>query len=598
MDASDRRRIIVGIDFGTTFTGIGWAESERNNGQQVLINDWPSSRESQGGSSSPKAPTKLRYLDSGEIEWGFQIPDDAQPRDILSLFKLGLEIDRYRNSVDVIGKSLDFDNVDQNITDYLAGVFEYFMKVMQRQIGNGLLHNSTLHFVLTVPAIWGEAARQRTTKAFERIPNLPKDHLTTLFSEPEAAATAALRDLNNHDLRVNDSFVVVDAGGGTVDLITYTITSLFPGLEVAEATEGTGDFCGSSRLNDRFIQFLTSRLGREDGWDDEVLHGAVENFEGDVKRKFDMSALARNREFYVPVPGLGLNPDVGIHRTGRLTLKADEVHLFFEPDMIKIIQLVKDQIAMAAVPIQKILLVGGYGASIYLRERIQVAVREDSSIVNEIEVLQPPNSWASIVRGAVMKGLSLANPVNYDVPIVKTRTARKHYGYSCGRPFDPRKHESLRSRKYWDGLTGCWRVKVMDWIIKRGEPVSENEPFLRTYYHAQPVVLGRPNSITSNIYSDQVSSVAPLSKDKNVKLLCRVTANLHHIPENELEKTLGVDEMMYYQLEYQIESIYQSASTEYTLIYKGKYSSPPEVFSPLLTVPLGQRHGTVTAEYV
>lgn len=40
--------------------------------------------------------------------------------------------------------------------------------------------------------------------------------------------------------------------------------------------------------------------------------------------------------------------------------------MFFEPDIIRIIQLVKEQIAMANVPIRKVLLVGGYGSSMYL----------------------------------------------------------------------------------------------------------------------------------------------------------------------------------------------------------------------------------------
>ncbi|KAI1459697.1 hypothetical protein F4805DRAFT_472769 [Annulohypoxylon moriforme] len=564
MEAPNHHRLIIGIDFGTTYTGVGWVESEGSN--ITTIKKWPS-RESQGLSSCPKVPTKLRYLDNGEIEWGFQISSDAQPQDILSLFKLGLELDRYRNSIDMVGKFLDFENVDLNITDYLSKVVEYALSSIQKCIGNGTFNNRIVDFVLTVPAIWSEVSKQRTIQAFERIPNLPQGHSTTLLSEPEAAATAALRDLNQSELQVNDSFVVVDAGGGTVDLITYTITSLIPGLEVTEATEGTGDFCGSSRLNDRFIQFITSRLGGEEGWGDVVLHHAVEYFENNTKRTFEVSALAQNQEFTVPVRGLGINPDVGIHRPGRLSLKADQLHLFFEPDMIKISQLVKDQIAMAAVPIKKILLVGGYGSSIYLKERLQLAIREDSSIRDDIEVLQPPNSWVSVVKGAVMKGLFLANPVNYKVPIVKARTARKHYGYICGMPFNPNEHQSLLSKRYYDGMTGCWRVTVMDWIIKRGELVSENKPFLRTYFFAQPVIFGRVDSITTDIFSDEVSMEAPLEKGKNVVLLCRVTANLDHIPEHDLGRSVGADGQTYYDIEYQIESICQ-------------------------------RYGTVTAEYV
>ncbi|KAI0891902.1 hypothetical protein F4806DRAFT_481080 [Annulohypoxylon nitens] len=105
---------------------------------------------------------------------------------------------------------------------------------------------------------------------------------------------------------------------------------------------------------------------------------------------------------------------------------------------------------------------------------------------------------------------------------------------------------------------------------------------MRTYYYKYPTRYGppEPDSMTTKVYSDQVSRAAPLEKDDNVKHLCSVTADLSHIAENEFKQTLGVDGQMYYDLEYQIESIYRSASTEYTLIYKGK------------------RYDTVTAEYV
>lgn len=73
--------------------------------------------------------------------------------------------------------------------------------------------------------------------------------------------------------------MICDAGGGTVDLISYTITNLKPILEVQEATPGTGALCGSTFLNMRFMKFLTAKLGREDGFDDEVLAEAMERFE-------------------------------------------------------------------------------------------------------------------------------------------------------------------------------------------------------------------------------------------------------------------------------------------------------------------------------
>jgi hypothetical protein len=73
--------------------------------------------------------------------------------------------------------------------------------------------------------------------------------------------------------------VVCDAGGGTVDLISYTVVKLEPILEVKEAAPGTGGLCGSTYLNRRFQEHLEVRLSNQDGWDEEVLKEAMEHFD-------------------------------------------------------------------------------------------------------------------------------------------------------------------------------------------------------------------------------------------------------------------------------------------------------------------------------
>ena len=42
-------------------------------------------------------------------------------------------------------------------------------------------------------------------------------------------------------LNLGDAFVVCDAGGGTVDLISYEVVGLSPNLQVKELVPGTGN---------------------------------------------------------------------------------------------------------------------------------------------------------------------------------------------------------------------------------------------------------------------------------------------------------------------------------------------------------------------
>lgn len=92
-----------------------------------------------------------------------------------------------------------------------------------------------------------------------------------VVSEPEAAAIWSLHRLAEYAPKVGDIFVVCDASGGTVDLISYEITALRPILRVIEAVPGHGHVCGSTLLNRRFESFLRGRLGGHESWDEDML---------------------------------------------------------------------------------------------------------------------------------------------------------------------------------------------------------------------------------------------------------------------------------------------------------------------------------------
>ena len=92
-----------------------------------------------------------------------------------------------------------------------------------------------------------------------------------IISEPEAAALCALDALDPHNLKIGDTFVLCDAGGGTVGLITSTVSALKPILKLNEATPGTGSLCGASFLNRKSHEFMEAKFGGELGWDDDVM---------------------------------------------------------------------------------------------------------------------------------------------------------------------------------------------------------------------------------------------------------------------------------------------------------------------------------------
>ncbi|RDW70452.1 Hsp70 family protein [Aspergillus mulundensis] len=567
----DDRKIIIGIDFGTTFTGVAWAETRRPDHISV-IESWPSHTGTQEGISSVKVPTELRYtkspdpLTKGEVEWGFQIPGLV---DRYQWFKLGLD----ESNPLVSTKSWGDKTPDQLAEDYLSAIHKHIMYSLEQKLGAALLRTIPLEFSLTVPAIWTEAAKDKTLKAWRKASsgtststNTPesKEQVVHLVSEPEAAAIYAIQGLDPHGLKVGDSFVLCDAGGGTVDLISYRIIELTPILKVEEVTTGTGGPCGSTFLNRRFADFLTRKLGREEGWDDEVLQEAVERFESIVKKQYSPTIDGGNG-YIIPVPGLSNNSTLNIRR-GKITIAPAEMHFIFEPLILKVIKYVQDQIAACSgidgISIRAVLLVGGFGQNAYLKERLRDALKS-------VEVLQPPNAWTAVVRGAVMMGLSRTKALR-TVDVV-SRKARKHYGIELHTPYRVEKGHD-ESKRYWCTRHGHYRVHAMFWFLERGATLQEDKAIPIDFYQDFPVAKGRPGFMYTDVWANAEDEGAPVHRNGGTKVLVTLKANLSAIPQVDLERTVvkRSDGKEYYNIDAVIEATYSSAETRYVLNVMGK----------------------------
>ncbi|KAI0174489.1 hypothetical protein BJ166DRAFT_493009 [Pestalotiopsis sp. NC0098] len=522
-------------------------------------NRWPSAdgRDEQ----YPKVPTKIRLLPDGSHQWGLMIPKDAHPDEVIEWFKLGLDPDHIPAETENLKAKLSTYDIDDLVTRYLDSLGETIMRIIETDISRALFTALPVHYVVTVPAIWNDLAKQRTLKAFEAAKSFKDDQsrravggtstnkrTVTLLSEPEAAATFALDDLVNSGLQVGQTVLVVDAGGGTVDLVSYTVTSLTPTFEVSEAAPGSGGMCGSSYIDERFSQWLRAKIGQEKGFNEETFEAAMVGFSRSTKRQLSMADLA-NGMFTVPCPGLENNAAIGIRR-GRLNIKGTDMHLIFEPVISQVLKLVNDQIAATGGIVHKILLVGGFGTSVYLRARIEQAMEAKG----KVEVIQPNNPQLAVVQGALLRGMALTDPLRLTRVKVKERVARKHYGMETSVRYNQAIHHSIVSKKYFDGMDNHDCVDTMDWFIRRGEPIIEAVPYRKNFFQVSRASMGRPAAVHLVVYSDATSETAPLAKNGNVKLLCHVEASLAAIPDDQLPNQRGADGHNYYNIDCDIEA--------------------------------------------
>ena len=159
--------------------------------------------------------------------------------------------------------------------DYLTALRKHAEQILLYRLPQSGLQSTPIEYIITVPAVWSDSAQARTRTCAEKA-GLGVGSTLHMISEPEAAAMYALDAMDPHNLCVGDTFVVCDAGGGTVDLITYSISALMPNLKLEEASPGTGALCGGSFLNRRFHKQLEKKLMNEPEYDDETLEEVSE----------------------------------------------------------------------------------------------------------------------------------------------------------------------------------------------------------------------------------------------------------------------------------------------------------------------------------
>lgn len=113
-------------------------------------------------------------------------------------------------------------NVDTLITDYISALGEHLMYTLREKLSDGIVNSIPLEFVVTVPAIWSDLAKDKTKKACQRARGLSATKSPIhLVSEPEAAAIYALHGLDPHGLNVGDRYSVSVRAAQTTQLISY-----------------------------------------------------------------------------------------------------------------------------------------------------------------------------------------------------------------------------------------------------------------------------------------------------------------------------------------------------------------------------------------
>jgi hypothetical protein len=394
-------------------------------------------------------------------------------------------------------------------TDYLREVIDHVRTAIENTRDAQTLQQFPIDIVITHPAVWDDRAKNLTFRAvmsafravFQDI--RVKPGYIRLATEPEACAQYTLQAaraagmVGTNQLKVGECFIVVDAGGGTVDLVSYRIDQITPEFKITKITPVSGGPFGATNIDNCFLQeFLGQRLGpanyskllsmggaqeRHGRANHNVLKRGeqlmLERFEV-IKREFK----GRTHEGRAEDMVLDLPPGIGLNNTdddrqrnirgGQLTVTCEDMEMMFQECVDGIKRLIEQQLVLIdreRLATRTIFLSGGFSHNEYLFNRIQDLARSW-----RFELLRGSDCWTAVAKGGVLLGLGLgckvppavvACPYNFGVVISKKFALYEH-GWE---------------QRYRDTLDHIERAhNHVEWVVSKGDLIKHDEPTEKT----------------------------------------------------------------------------------------------------------------------
>ncbi|MGW0885369.1 Hsp70 family protein [Streptomyces sp. NPDC002671] len=337
--------------------------------------------------------------------------------------------------------------VDEVTPDLLSTLLRQVVTTTLRQITASGYDEDDLRWCLTVPACWSDY-QKAVMRDVAKNAGLPGEDGRVLLSlEPESAAhyarVSGVRVIGEDDETAEDlmapgaRFMVVDCGGGTVDITAYENDADGKMVEIGRSI---GDRFGSDFLNRAFENsHLAECLGDTDILDEirdscpEALLNLIDQWE---RAKLHVT-LDQEDSINLLIPS-AIDRRIGAAVRKRLARRQNRVndaivltpahiHALFDTVVPGTLDLIETQLQqMAATRGENtrpdvILLVGGFSGSPYLQQ----AVKERFG--DRALVMVPPNPDIAVLFGATH--------FCYD-PQTRARRSRFTYGTEVNKPFE------------------------------------------------------------------------------------------------------------------------------------------------------------------
>ncbi|XP_052794101.1 heat shock 70 kDa protein 12B-like [Mya arenaria] len=486
--------LCAAIDFGTTFSGYAFSSKHEfeQDPLKVCASSW------MGGSrmtiSLKTSSTVLFRPDKSFDSFGFEAEDRYSDLCCEENHKDWYYFRRFKmmlyNSKDVHRSNMLKDETGKEMPAIVvfAASIKYMKEHLMRKLEETHLGITTddMKWVLTVPAIWDDAAKQFMREAAVKAGI--EGHRLSLALEPEAASmfckhlpVARYEGKGQREIscfKPGSKYLVLDAGGGTIDITVHEVNRNGTLRELYKANGGTW---GGTTIDKAFIDFISSITGPEvmDRFRSENQEDYMDLLrEFEVKKRAIGQSLDSRTTFKIPitlyetfrdVTGREIRDEVKENKllSGKVAFAGDKMRV--EPGAVKelfsettkhIIDHLKGIFAdPTASGADTVLMVGGFSESPMLRETVQEAFPDKRVIV-------PHEAGLAVLKGAVIFG--------HNDKEITARIAKYTYGLKTYKDFDPKKHpkdKMFLNENKRPTVRGCFSR-----LVEIGQTVSPNEP--------------------------------------------------------------------------------------------------------------------------
>lgn len=491
---SPKSLIVAAIDFGTTFTGFAYSFRRSTLGE-IFTSKWSGENVRV---ETDRTPTSVLLSPQREfVAFGYEAEDryteiigsgEGNDYYFFERFKMKLyhtkKLRRETKLADIHGKEMLALDIFAIVIKHLKDKLE--TSIAQSSAG---LQEDEILWMLPVPAIWSDSAKQFMKEAAEKA-GISSDCLKIIL-EPEAGSlycnTKPLckkakidGTIQFEEFPEGQKYIVADIGGGTVDISVHEIIQ---NGNLRELYCSNGDAYGGTVVDTEFLKFLSDLFG------EKVINYMTEHYYNRVlelradfetkKRKFESDGV-ESIKIKIPTAALtdavqNLNEEPievkaqkAYEKYGdQVQIKCDKLHIhpdimanIFKKASLGVVDLIKKTHQEDELQeINTLLLVGGFSGSKYL----QSMIREE---IPGLRIIVPQDPSLAVLKGAVLFGL---NP-----KIITERIARFSYGFSVMRAFIP--GEDPEELKVSDGKQD-YCAQVFRKLITKGDVLKVGDRF-------------------------------------------------------------------------------------------------------------------------